>query len=105
MHTSSFTIKDLNEYKVSGSPWFIMYQSFFAINLSAVKYHTANHFMEPFGMKPISWASALLYFGQNIWLSCRRKNLPKAKARFFCCAPTIIAINQMLFLSNKLEYL
>ncbi len=74
---------------------------FFAINLSAVKYLTGNHFMQPFGMNVIRVGVSvillwLLFLTKPLKSNIERTDLP----RFALCALTGIAINQMLFLKG-----
>lgn len=74
---------------------------FFAINLSAVKYLTANHFMKPFGMNVIRVGVSVLFFWILFLLSPAEKKIDKKDTlRFILCALTGIAINQMLFLKG-----
>lgn len=74
---------------------------FFAINLSAVKYLTANHFMEPFGMNLIRVGiSAVLFWAIYLVKPSAKKIQRKDIPRFLWCALTGIAINQMLFLKG-----
>jgi drug/metabolite transporter (DMT)-like permease len=74
---------------------------FFAINLSAVKYLTANHFMKPFGMNVIRVGVSVLFFWILFLLSPAQKKIDKKdRPRFILCALTGIAINQMLFLKG-----
>lgn len=74
---------------------------FFAINLSAVKYLTGNHFMQPYGMNVVRVGVSvilfwLLYLVKSNAVGVERADLP----RFALCALTGIAINQMLFLKG-----
>jgi drug/metabolite transporter (DMT)-like permease len=74
---------------------------FFAINLSAVKYLTGNHFMQPYGMNVIRvGVSAVLFWLMFLFKPSinriHRADLP----RFLYCALTGIAINQTLFLKG-----
>ncbi len=74
---------------------------FFAINLSAVKYLTGNHFMQPFGMNVIRvGVSVILFWLLYLLYPVQQKIDPKDTGRFFLCALTGIAINQMLFLKG-----
>ena len=74
---------------------------FFAINLSAVKYLTANHFMKPFGMSLIRVGiSAVLFWAIYLVKPSAKKLQRKDMPRFLFCALTGIAINQMLFLKG-----
>jgi drug/metabolite transporter (DMT)-like permease len=74
---------------------------FFSINLSAVKYLTANHFVHPFGINLIRVSVSailfwILYLAKPVKTKIDRADLP----RFILCALTGIAINQMLFLKG-----
>jgi drug/metabolite transporter (DMT)-like permease len=74
---------------------------FFAINLSAVKYLTANNFMQPFGMNVIRvGVSVALFWLLYLIYPSRQKIEKKDTGRFLLCALTGIAINQMLFLKG-----
>ncbi len=74
---------------------------FFAINLSAVKYLTANHFMEPFGMNLIRVGiSTVMFWAIYLFKPSTKKIQRKDIPRFLWCALTGIAINQMLFLKG-----
>ncbi len=74
---------------------------FFAINLSAVKYLTANGFMQPFGMNVIRVGVSVILFWFLYLFSPARKPVDRADIpRFLLCALTGIAINQMLFLKG-----
>lgn len=74
---------------------------FFAINLSAVKYLTSNHFMQPFGMNVIRAGVSVFFFWLLFLLSPAQKKIERKDAgRFVLCALTGIAINQMLFLKG-----
>jgi drug/metabolite transporter (DMT)-like permease len=74
---------------------------FFAINYSAIKYFTANHYAGPFGINIIRIGVSLILF----WLlflfnreqiKLRRKDI----VAFLICALTAIALNQMLFIKG-----
>lgn len=74
---------------------------FFAINLSAVKYLTANNFMQPFGMNVIRVGVSVLLFWLLFLIYPSKKRIDrKDTGRFILCALTGIAINQMLFLKG-----
>lgn len=74
---------------------------FFAINLSAVKYLTGNHFMKPFGMNVIRVGVSVLLFWILFLINPSEKKIDKKDTpRFILCALTGIAINQMLFLKG-----
>lgn len=74
---------------------------FFAINLSAAKYLTANNFMQPFGMNVIRGGVSVLLFWLLLLFSPSEKKVErKDTGRFILCALTGIAINQMLFLKG-----
>ena len=74
---------------------------FFSINLSAVKYLTGHHFIQPFGINLIRVGVStilfwILFLAQPVKTPIARADLP----RFVLCALTGIAINQMLFLKG-----
>lgn len=74
---------------------------FFAINLSAAKYLTANNFMQPFGMNVIRVGiSVVLFWVLFLFYPSQKKIDRKDTGRFILCALTGIAINQMLFLKG-----
>lgn len=74
---------------------------FFAINLSAVKYLTANSFMQPFGMNVIRvGVSVGLFWLLYLFYPSRQKIEKKDTGRFLLCALSGIAVNQMLFLKG-----
>ncbi len=74
---------------------------FFAVNLSAAKYLTANNFMQPFGMNVIRVGVSVLLFWLLFLFSPSQKKIDrKDTGRFILCALTGIAINQMLFLKG-----
>ncbi|MDO9373647.1 MAG: DMT family transporter [Ferruginibacter sp.] len=74
---------------------------FFAINLSAVKYLTGNQLMGPFGMNVIRvGVSTLLFWLLFLFQPSSSKIERSDLGRFFLCALTGIAINQMLFLKG-----
>jgi drug/metabolite transporter (DMT)-like permease len=74
---------------------------FFAINLSAVKYLTANGYMQPFGMNVIRVGVSVILFWILYLFSKQRRPIERADVpRFILCALTGIAINQMLFLKG-----
>ena len=74
---------------------------FFAINLSAVKYLTANNFMQPFGMNVIRVGVSVLFFWMLFLIYPSQKKIDrKDTPRFVLCSLTGIAINQMLFLKG-----
>lgn len=74
---------------------------FFAINYSAIKYFTANHYAGPFGINIIRIGVSLILF----WILFLF-NREKIKIRkndilaFLVCALTAIALNQMLFIKG-----
>jgi len=74
---------------------------FFAINLSAAKHLTSNQLAGPFGINVVRVGVSVLLF----WLLFIMKPTgfridKKDRFRFFLCALTGIAINQMLFLKG-----
>ncbi len=74
---------------------------FFAINLSAVKYLTANNFIQPFGMNVIRvGVSVFLFWLLFLFYPSHKKIDRKDTGRFILCALTGITINQMLFLKG-----
>ncbi len=74
---------------------------FFAINLSAAKYLTANNFIQPFGMNVIRvGVSVVLFWVLFVFSPSQKKIDRKDTGRFILCALTGIAINQMLFLKG-----
>ena len=74
---------------------------FFAVNLSAVKYLTSNHFMQPFGMNVIRVGVPAILFWLLFLLNPVKTKIAKVDLpRFALCALTGIAINQMLFLKG-----
>lgn len=74
---------------------------FFAINLSAAKYLTANNFMQPFGMNVIRvGVSVFLFWLLFLVYPSQKKIDRKDTGRFILSALTGIAINQMLFLKG-----
>ena len=74
---------------------------FFAINLSAVKYLTGNHFIQPFGLNVIRVMVTVTLFGALYALKPSNSKLEKKDyKRVFLCALTGIAINQLLFLKG-----
>jgi drug/metabolite transporter (DMT)-like permease len=74
---------------------------FFAINFTAVKYIIGNGFIKPFGLNLIRVGiTALLLWFLFIFKKEKRKVDPKDWGRFFLCALTGIAINQLLFIKG-----
>lgn len=74
---------------------------FFAINLSAVKYLTANNFMKPFGMNLIRVGVSVALFWMMFLIQPAQKKIERSDIkRFVLCAFFGIAINQMLFLKG-----
>ena len=74
---------------------------FFAVNLSAVKYLTSNHFMQPFGMNVIRVGVPAILFWLLFLLNPVKTKIAKVDLpRFALCALTGIALNQMLFLKG-----
>jgi drug/metabolite transporter (DMT)-like permease len=74
---------------------------FFAVNLSAVKYLTGNHFMQPFGMNVIRVGVSAILFWLLFLINPVKTKIEKADfPRFALCVLTGIAINQMLFLKG-----
>lgn len=76
---------------------------FFAINLSAVKYLTGNHFVQPFGLNVIRVGVSVMLFWMMFCFANKKEHIPIARAdygRMVLCGLTGIAINQMLFLKG-----
>ena len=74
---------------------------FFAINYSAIKYFTGNHYAGPFGLNIIRIGVSLILFW-SIFL-CNREKIKIRKSdilAFLACALTAIALNQMLFIKG-----
>ncbi len=74
---------------------------FFAINYSAIKYFTGNHYAGPFGINIIRIGiSAILFW--ILFLCTRTKTkIPRTDlAAFLLCAFTGLAVNQMLFIKG-----
>lgn len=74
---------------------------FFAINYSAIKYFTANHYAGPFGINIIRIGISLillwvLFLFKRPETKIQKKDIPA----FFLCALTAIALNQMLFIKG-----
>lgn len=74
---------------------------FFAINYSAIKYFTANHYAGPFGINIIRIGISLillwvLFFFKRPETKIQKKDIPA----FLLCALTAIALNQMLFIKG-----
>jgi drug/metabolite transporter (DMT)-like permease len=75
---------------------------FFAINLSAVKLLTGGGWIQPFGLNVVrAGVSALLFWLLVALAPSNNVRIDRADwPRFFLCALTGIAINQMLFLKG-----
>ena len=74
---------------------------FFAINLNAIKYLTANNYIQPFGMNVIRVGVSALLFWLLFLLNPSHKKIERQDIpRFILCALTGVAINQMLFLKG-----
>ncbi len=74
---------------------------FFAINYTAVKYFTSNHYAGPFGINLIRIGVSLalfwcLFLFSKEKVKIRKKDIPA----FLLCALTAIALNQMLFIKG-----
>lgn len=74
---------------------------FFAINYTAIKYLVNGHFIQPFGLNIIRACVTMLIF----WLMFlfKRTGIKIARkdyGRFFLCALTGIAVNQLLFVKG-----
>ncbi|HXS57288.1 MAG TPA: DMT family transporter [Hanamia sp.] len=74
---------------------------FFAINYSAIKYFTANHYAGPFGINIIRIGVSLILFWLLFLFNRERIKLRrKDVVAFLICALTAIALNQMLFIKG-----
>jgi len=74
---------------------------FFAINYSAVKYFTTNHYAGPFGINIIRLAVSLILFWFLFLFKKPEKRIEKKDVpAFIFCAFTAIALNQMLFIKG-----
>lgn len=74
---------------------------FFAINYSAIKYFTSNHFAGPFGINIIRIGISLILFWALFLFSPTKKILDKKDVpSLLLCALTAIALNQMLFIKG-----
>ena len=74
---------------------------FFAINYSAIKYFTANHYAGPFGINIIRiGVSLILLWGLFLFKKPETKIQKKDIPAFLLCALTAIALNQMLFIKG-----
>ena len=74
---------------------------FFAINYSAIKYFTANHYAGPFGINIIRIGISLTLFWILFLFKRPEKKIDKKDIpAFLLCALTAIALNQMLFIKG-----
>ncbi|MEO8721530.1 MAG: DMT family transporter [Ginsengibacter sp.] len=74
---------------------------FFAINYSAIKYFTSNHYAGPFGINIIRIGVSLILFWFLFLLKRPEKKIDKKDIpAFLLCALTAIALNQMLFIKG-----
>lgn len=74
---------------------------FFAINYSAVKYFTSNHYAGPFGLNIIRIGiSLILFWILFLFNPAKKKIYKKDIPAFLLCALTAIALNQMLFIKG-----
>lgn len=74
---------------------------FFAINYSAIKYFTANHYAGPFGINIIRIGISLILFWILFLFKRPEKKIDKKDIpAFILCALTAIALNQMLFIKG-----
>ncbi len=74
---------------------------FFAINYSAIKYFTNNHYARPFGINIVRIAVSLLLFWCLFLFKRPEKKIQKEDIpAFLFCALTAIALNQMLFIKG-----
>ena len=74
---------------------------FFAINYSAIKYFTSNHYAGPFGINIIRISVSLVLFWSLFLFKRPEKKIEKKDIpAFLLCALTAIALNQMLFIKG-----
>lgn len=74
---------------------------FFAINYSAIKYFTSNHYAGPFGLNIIRiGVSLILFWILFLFKPTKTKIRMKDVPAFVLCALTAIALNQMLFIKG-----
>ena len=74
---------------------------FFAINYSAIKYFTNNHYAGPFGINIIRISVSLVLFWFLFLFKQPEKKIEKKDIpAFLLCALTAIALNQMLFIKG-----
>lgn len=74
---------------------------FFAINYSAIKYFTANHYAGPFGINIIRIGISLILFWILFLFKRPEKKIDKKDIpAFLLCSLTAIALNQMLFIKG-----
>ena len=74
---------------------------FFAINYSAIKYFTSNHYAAPFGINIIRiGVSLILFWILFIFKQPEKKIDKKDIPAFLLCALAAIALNQMLFIKG-----
>ena len=74
---------------------------FFAINYSAIKYFTSNHYAGPFGLNIIRIGVSLVLFWILFFFNpAKAKIYKKDILAFLLCALTAIALNQMLFIKG-----
>lgn len=74
---------------------------FFAINYSAIKYFTQNHYAGPFGINIIRLSVSLVLFWSLFLFKRPEKKIEKKDIpAFLLCALTAIALNQMLFIKG-----
>jgi drug/metabolite transporter (DMT)-like permease len=74
---------------------------FFAINLSAVKHLTSNNLAMPFGINVVRVGVSVVLFWILFLIKPQSVKIEKQDwGRFFLCALTGVAINQLLFLKG-----
>lgn len=74
---------------------------FFAINYSAIKYFTGNHYAGPFGINIIRiGVSVILFWILFLFAPVKRKIRRKEIPAFLLCAFMGLALNQMLFIKG-----
>ncbi len=74
---------------------------FFAINISAIKYFTAQSLAGPYGLNVVRSGVSVLLFWLLFLFSRKKKKIEKRHiVRFMLCALTALAVNQMLFMKG-----
>ena len=89
------------ELTIESPPGAAWNKSFLAINYSAIKYFTANHYAGPFGINIIRIGISLILFWILFLFKRPEKKIDKKDIpAFLLCALTAIALNQMLFIKG-----